>query len=197
VERNKRVSFLHACAFVREILRRWRRGATIEGLVVFDPCGPGRSLRGSRRGTLHGPRGGAECDQNAGATGCGKAARWKSHKPDFPTALGNPANCAGFPLSHSPDCCWLTMKPDISCAKKTGHFNLLRTAGPSAIDSHPRTWYKGRTISFSAPNPGTCGKRRIPHDSDPTVRQCFCACHSCACLAFFALSSIPNTNSAA
>src|SRR6266576_795658 len=78
-------------------------------------------------GTLHGRRGGAERDKNAGATGCGKAASWKSHKPDFPTSLGNPANCAGFPLSHSPDRCWLTMKPDISRATKTGHFNLLPT----------------------------------------------------------------------
>ncbi len=83
--------------------------------------------RAALAGTLHGRRGGAGRDKNAGATGCGKAARWKSHKPDFPTSLGNPANCARFPLSHSPDCCWLTMKPDISCAKKTGHFNLLRT----------------------------------------------------------------------
>ena len=37
-----------------------------------------------------------------GATGCGKDARWKSQKADFPTPLGNPANPAGFPLSHSP-----------------------------------------------------------------------------------------------
>jgi hypothetical protein len=83
--------------------------------------------RAALAGTLHGRRGGAGCDKNAGATGCGKAAGWESHKPDFPTPLGNPAKCAGFPLSPSPDCCWLTMKPDISCAKKTGHFNLLRT----------------------------------------------------------------------
>src|SRR5205807_320337 len=59
--------------------------------------------------------------------GCGKDARWKSHKADFPTSLGNPANPAGFPLSHSPDRCWLTMKPDISRATKSGHFNLLPT----------------------------------------------------------------------
>jgi hypothetical protein len=32
--------------------------------------------------------------------GCGKAAPWKSRKADFPTALGNPAKSAGFPLSH-------------------------------------------------------------------------------------------------
>jgi hypothetical protein len=35
------------------------------------------------------------------ATGCGKDAGWKSQKADFPTPLGNPANPAGFPLSHS------------------------------------------------------------------------------------------------
>jgi hypothetical protein len=41
--------------------------------------------------------------KNDGATGCGKDARWKSPKADFPTSLGNPAKGAGFPLSHSPD----------------------------------------------------------------------------------------------
>src|SRR5437660_7339785 len=78
-------------------------------------------------GALHGAGHGAGGCQNAGATGCGKDAGWKSHEADFPLQLGHPANCAGFPLSHSPDCCWLTKKPDISCAKKTGPFNLLRT----------------------------------------------------------------------
>jgi hypothetical protein len=37
----------------------------------------------------------------AARRGCGKDARWKSQKTDFPTPLGNPANPAGFPLSHS------------------------------------------------------------------------------------------------
>jgi putative transposase len=42
------------------------------------------------------------------ATGCGKDAPWKPGKtpqaefPPVPTALGNPAQTAGFPLSHSP-----------------------------------------------------------------------------------------------
>jgi hypothetical protein len=40
--------------------------------------------------------------KKVGATGYGKDARWKSQKADFPTPLGNPANPAGFPLSHSP-----------------------------------------------------------------------------------------------
>ena len=41
--------------------------------------------------------------QNAAAKRCGKDAPWKSQKHDFSTALGNPAKCAGFPLSHSDD----------------------------------------------------------------------------------------------
>jgi hypothetical protein len=35
--------------------------------------------------------------------GCGKAAPWKSPKPDFPTGLANRANSARFALSHSLD----------------------------------------------------------------------------------------------
>jgi hypothetical protein len=37
------------------------------------------------------------------ARGGGKDAPWKSPKADFSTALGNPANNAGFQLSHRPD----------------------------------------------------------------------------------------------
>jgi hypothetical protein len=36
-----------------------------------------------------------------GEKGCGKDAAWKS-KNNFSTPLGNPANGAGFPPSHSP-----------------------------------------------------------------------------------------------
>src|SRR5215831_6632700 len=39
----------------------------------------------------------------------------------------NPADPAGFPLSHSPDGCWRLTTPDISLATRTGHFDLLRT----------------------------------------------------------------------
>ncbi|MGA2203951.1 MAG: hypothetical protein ABSG40_18520, partial [Terriglobales bacterium] len=42
--------------------------------------------------------------------------------------LGNPAKYAGFPLFHRLGYGRLT-KPDISLATKTGHFNLLTTAG--------------------------------------------------------------------
>jgi hypothetical protein len=53
---------------------------------------------------------------------------WKSRgveksKNDFPTPLGNPANPAGFPLSHSlGDCERLTKNRYISFTKKKGHF---------------------------------------------------------------------------
>src|SRR5512135_2908203 len=61
--------------------------------------------------------------------GCGKAAPCKP-KGRVPTALGNPAKDAGFPLSHSRDGGGPSTlkKADISCATKTGHFNLLTTA---------------------------------------------------------------------
>ena len=39
--------------------------------------------------------------ENGSAEGCGKDAAWKNRNNDFPTALGNPAEGAGFPLSHS------------------------------------------------------------------------------------------------
>ena len=69
---------------------------------------PEPHLRAALFGTIHGAGRGPGDDENASATGCGKDAGWKSHKADFPTPLGNPANSAGFPLSHRPDGCWLT-----------------------------------------------------------------------------------------
>jgi len=54
-----------------------------------------------RLGALHSARSGDRSNANGGATSCGKDAPGKSPKPDFSTALGNPAKCAGFPLSHS------------------------------------------------------------------------------------------------
>jgi len=38
---------------------------------------------------------------NRRAKSCGKAAPWKPLETGVPTALGNPATDAGFPLSHS------------------------------------------------------------------------------------------------
>jgi hypothetical protein len=64
------------------------------------------------------------CEGSSGSSssrrrnGCGKGARWKSPKADFPPSLGNPAKRAGFPLSHSPDGCWLNLK--------TGHLTCYK-----------------------------------------------------------------------
>jgi hypothetical protein len=66
--------------------------------------------------------------KTGGRQGRGKDARGKSPKTDFPTALGNPGKCAGFPLSHRLGSGYGRLtKPDISLATKSGHFNLLTT----------------------------------------------------------------------
>src|ERR1700685_1606329 len=62
-----------------------------------------RTIRASRGGSLQraglAPDTGGEAKR---AEDCGKDAPWKSPS-DFPTSLGNPAQTAGFPLSHSHD----------------------------------------------------------------------------------------------
>src|SRR5712672_1835020 len=58
--------------------------------------------------------------------GCGKAAAWKT-KNRFSTALGNPAKRRGIPTFPQPRRRSIDHEPDISCATKTGHFNLLTT----------------------------------------------------------------------
>jgi hypothetical protein len=78
-----------------------------------------RSLRRARRSDSQ--------PETGGGQGRRKDARWKSQKTDFPTVLGNPAKCAGFPLSHRLGGYGRLTKADISLATKTGHFDLLRT----------------------------------------------------------------------
>src|SRR5271170_6336602 len=52
-------------------------------------------------------------DPRAQPASGGKAEGWKSPKTDFPTPLGNPANRAGFPLSHRLPCGgWLNLKTE-------------------------------------------------------------------------------------
>ena len=70
-------------------------------------------------GTIHSAGHGHGGDQHGNAPGGGKAAPRKSHKADFPSALGNPAKYAGFPLSHHPSrgCC-LIETGHITCYKK-------------------------------------------------------------------------------
>jgi hypothetical protein len=131
VNRDNTVSFQNLSLQIERV--RWRAslgGLPGSGASAFG-WNPEPHARTALSGKVYGAGHGTGNDGNAGATGRGKDASWKSHKADFPTSLGNPANPAGFPLSHSPDCCWLTLEPDISCAKKTGHFNLLRTVKQS------------------------------------------------------------------
>ena len=131
VNRDNTVSFQNLSLQMERV--GWR--ATLAGCQVMvhqHLDGTLSITHGPLAGALHGRGHGSTGCENGVATGCGKDAGWKSHEADFPTPLGNPANCAGFPLSHSPDGCWLTKKPDISCAKKTGPINLLRTRARAA-----------------------------------------------------------------
>ena len=57
----------------------------------------------------------------------GKDAPWKSPTTDFPSALGNPAKCAGFPLSHRLGGDGRLTKTGHFIATKSGRFNLLPT----------------------------------------------------------------------
>ena len=77
-------------------------------------------------GALHG--GGRSGPLQMRATGCEKDAGWKSQKPTFPPRLEIPQTARD---SHFPQPLRLVtiMKPDISCANKTGPFNLPRTGG--------------------------------------------------------------------
>jgi hypothetical protein len=133
VNRDNTASFQNLSLQIERV--RWRASLAGCPAVVHQHLDGNLSLTHGPHclGTIHGAGRGTGDAENAGAMGCGKDAGWKNHKADFPTPLGNPANCAGFPLSHSPDGCWLIMKLDISRATKSGHFNLLATPGlPSA-----------------------------------------------------------------
>ena len=53
--------------------------------------------RAAPAGILQCPGRGPHSPPKRGAKSCGTDAPWKSQKADFSTALGNPAQCAGFP----------------------------------------------------------------------------------------------------
>jgi hypothetical protein len=99
VNRDNTVSFQNLVLQIQPV--RWR--ATLAGctVTVHQHLDGTLSLRygPALRGALHGRRQGS--DWRRTTTGCGEAARWKSRKADFPTALGNPAHSAGFPLLHN------------------------------------------------------------------------------------------------
>ena len=100
VNRDNTVSFQNLTLQIEPV--RWRGNA---GGLRRD-CAPtlGRDFEPQLWAALPGslrPAGRSDPQlETGGRQGRGKDARWKSPKTDFPTALGNPAKCAGFPLSH-------------------------------------------------------------------------------------------------
>jgi hypothetical protein len=100
VNRDNTVSFQHLRLQIEAV--RWR--ATLAGCTVrvhqhLDGTltithGPQRLGRYSAEGNLLSPK-------PAVSQVVEKTRAWKSPNPDFSTPLGNPAKCAGFPLSHN------------------------------------------------------------------------------------------------
>ena len=100
VNRDNTVSFQNLTLQIEPV--RWR--GTLAGCAVIVhqhldgtlslSYGP-HCLRSLRRARRSDPQ-----PETGGRQGRGKDAGWKSPKADFPTPRGNPAKCAGFPLSH-------------------------------------------------------------------------------------------------
>jgi len=85
---------------------------------------PHPDARPAQAGVLHGARLAVDIEPSAAGQGRGKDAAWKSQKNYFPTPLGNPAKCAGFPLSNR--------LFDYEMNFQTGHFTCLENR-PSAL----------------------------------------------------------------
>ena len=119
VNRDNTVSFQNLTLQIEPV--RWR--GTLAGCTVIvhqhldgslEPqlwATLPRSLRRARRSYPQLETGGGQ--------GRGKAAPWKSPTTNFPTALGNPAKCAGFPLSHRLGCGYGRLT-------ETGHFTCYK-----------------------------------------------------------------------
>src|ERR1700692_747414 len=92
----------------------------------LDPDDRRASHRALQRGRK--PVDAAEPKTNQGR---GKDVERKSPKADFPSQLANPAQYAGFALSHRLyDGCWMILlfdETDTSLVPKSGHFHLLTT----------------------------------------------------------------------
>ncbi|MGA9392705.1 MAG: PP2C family protein-serine/threonine phosphatase, partial [Candidatus Sulfotelmatobacter sp.] len=73
-------------------------------------------------------------------------------------ALGNPAKCAGFPLSHRLGGGGRLTKPDISLATKSGRFNLLTTF--SNAGHLPPLWYHAAERAWGWLEEGTDAQSR-------------------------------------
>src|SRR5215469_5235233 len=78
-------------------------------------------------GTIYGAGRGVGDEDGCIQSG-GKAAPRKSPKTDFSSALGNPAQPAGFPLSHRPGGCWLTETGQLMCYENRT-FSLATDSG--------------------------------------------------------------------
>ena len=92
-------------------------------LYRHRPSTPGRKLEPQLRAalprSLRRARQSYPQPQTGGRQGRGKDAPWKSQTTDFPTALGNPAKYAGFPLSHRlGGCGGLTETGHFTCYEK-------------------------------------------------------------------------------
>src|SRR5712691_2484263 len=82
---------------------------------------------------------------NRRAKSCGKAAPWKPLETGVPTALGNPATDAGFPLSHSFNNNKLDDRDHFQQNAKTSVASLRGLIGSSRnIDRH----HSGMLIGF-------------------------------------------------
>ena len=119
VNRDNTVSFQNLTLQIEPV--RWR--GTLAGCTVIAH----QHLDGSLS-LSYGPHSLGRYDERGrsdpqleigGRQGRGKDARWKSPKNDFPTALGNPAKCAGFPLSPRPG-------GGYGRLNKTGHFTCYK-----------------------------------------------------------------------
>jgi transposase len=105
VNRDNTVSFQKLILQIQRV--KWR--ATLAGcsVMVHQHLDGTISLTHGphRLGHYTGQGVAIESTQTAARKAVEKTQAGKVHKPDFPTLLGNPANPAGFPLSHSSDGC--------------------------------------------------------------------------------------------
>jgi hypothetical protein len=99
--------------------------------------------------------------KNDGATGYGKDAERKSQTTDFPSPLGNPANPAGLPLSHSPDDYRRLLKSESSITTKKGDTSNVVRRGTFLMSVDTQTIFsltggpfESRILSLQLPGLG-------------------------------------------
>jgi|ERR1700685_336005 hypothetical protein len=89
--------------------------------------------------------------KNDGATGYGKDAERKSQTTDFPSPLGNPANPAGFQLSHSPDDYEKVLQSKSSITYEKGDTSNVVTRGTflMSVDKAGRSHLTDKPVACS------------------------------------------------